>query len=61
VKASLSWLRELVALPNDIGLIRDTLDDLGLVVEGIEEVGAGLSDVVAAIASVDPVMGGVDR
>jgi len=61
VKASLSWLRDLIALPNDIGLIRDTLDDLGLVVEGIEEVGAGLSDVVAARVDEIHAIEGADR
>lgn len=61
MKASLSWLRDLVALPNDIGLIRDTLDDLGLVVEGIEEVGAGLSDVVAARVDEIHAIEGADR
>ncbi|MEI8148825.1 MAG: phenylalanine--tRNA ligase subunit beta, partial [Actinomycetes bacterium] len=61
MKASLSWLRDLVALPNDIGLIRDTLDDLGLVVEGIEEVGAGLSDVVAARVAEIHAIEGADR
>lgn len=61
MKASLSWLRDLVALPNDIGLIRDTLDDLGLVVEGIEEVGAGLSDVVAVRVDEIHSIEGADR
>ena len=61
MKASLSWLRELVELPNDIGLIRDTLDDLGLVVEGVEEVGAGLSDVIVARVDEIHAIEGADR
>ena len=61
MKASLSWLRDLVTLPNDIGLLRDTLDDLGLVVEGVEEVGAGLSDVIVARVEEIHAIEGADR
>ena len=61
MRASLSWLQDLVALPSDIGLLRDTLDDLGLVVEGIEEVGVGLSDVVAVRVDEIHAIEGADR
>jgi phenylalanyl-tRNA synthetase beta chain len=46
VRAPLSWLRDFAPFPDDVGLLRDALDDLGLVVEAIEHVGEGLEDVV---------------
>jgi phenylalanyl-tRNA synthetase beta chain len=48
VKISLNWLREFVDLPESADQLRPTLDDLGLVVEGIDYVGEGLDDVVVA-------------
>jgi phenylalanyl-tRNA synthetase beta chain len=48
VKISLNWLREFVELNESADELRPTLDDLGLVVEGIEYVGEGLDDVVVA-------------
>jgi phenylalanyl-tRNA synthetase beta chain len=48
VRAPLSWLRDFAPFPDDVGALRDALDDLGLVVEGIEHVGEGLEDVVVA-------------
>jgi len=41
VKISLSWLREFVDITESTE-IRVILDDLGLVVEGVERVGEGL-------------------
>ena len=48
MRISLSWLREFVELPESVDELRVVLDDLGLVVEGIEYVGEGLKDVVVA-------------
>ncbi len=46
--APLSWLRDFAAFPDDIPGLTAALDDLGLVVEGVEHVGEGLGDVVVA-------------
>jgi phenylalanyl-tRNA synthetase beta chain len=48
MRAPLSWLRDFADFPDDIALLRATLDDLGLVVEDVEIVGEGLADVVVA-------------
>jgi len=42
MRAPLSWLRDFADFPDDVGLLRATLDDLGLVVEDVELVGEGL-------------------
>jgi len=42
VKISLSWLREFVDITESTEELRVILDDLGLVVEGVERVGEGL-------------------
>jgi phenylalanyl-tRNA synthetase beta chain len=44
----LSWLRDFTPLPDDVDLIVDTCNGLGLVVEGVDHVGAGVRDVVVA-------------
>ncbi len=49
--APLSWLKDFAPFPDDIALLRSTLDDLGLVVEGVEIVGEGLNDVIVAKVS----------
>jgi phenylalanyl-tRNA synthetase beta chain len=61
VRVPLSWLREFVDLPESVEALREALDDLGLVVEGIERVGEGLEDVV--VARVDEIRSikGADR
>lgn len=46
--APLSWLRDYAPLDAPVDRLATTLSELGLVVEGIEEVGAGLGDVVVA-------------
>lgn len=61
MRAPLSWLREFVALPESIEEIRAALDDLGLVVEGIERVGEGLEDVVVARVDEISAIDGADR
>jgi phenylalanyl-tRNA synthetase beta chain len=48
MRTPLSWLKDFADFPDDIELLRATLDDLGLVVEGVEIVGEGLDDVVVA-------------
>jgi phenylalanyl-tRNA synthetase beta chain len=61
VKVPLSWLRDFAAFdldPKELGLV---FDDLGMVVEGIEHVGAGLDGVVVAkILDIQPIQG-LDR
>ncbi len=61
MKISLAWLREFVDLPESAEELRPVLDDLGLVVEGIERVGEGLDDVI--VARIDDVRAikGADR
>ena len=48
MRVPLSWLRDFAPFPGDAALIAATLDDLGLVVEGVDLVGDGLGDVVVA-------------
>ncbi|HUE61119.1 MAG TPA: phenylalanine--tRNA ligase subunit beta [Acidimicrobiales bacterium] len=48
MRAPLSWLRDYAALDADPSDLAIALSELGLVVEGVERVGAGLEDVVVA-------------
>jgi phenylalanyl-tRNA synthetase beta chain len=48
MRAPLSWLRDYAALDADPDQLATALSELGLVVEGVERVGAGLGDVVVA-------------
>jgi phenylalanyl-tRNA synthetase beta chain len=58
VRAPLSWLRDFAPFPDDIGVLRDALDDLGLVVEAVERVGEGLGDVVVSrVLEIRPIKG----
>jgi phenylalanyl-tRNA synthetase beta chain len=58
VRAPLSWLRDFAPFPDDVGVLRDALDDLGLVVEAIEHVGEGLEDVVVGrVLDIRPIKG----
>ena len=59
--APLSWLKDFAPFPDDIALLRSTLDDLGLVVEGVEIVGEGLNDVIVAKVSTISAIEGADR
>jgi phenylalanyl-tRNA synthetase beta chain len=61
VRIALSWLTEFVDLHESPEELRPVLDDLGLVVEDIEYVGAGLEDVV--VARIDEIQSikGADR
>ena len=61
MKVPLSWLREFVDLPEDLAQLRNELDDLGLVVEGVEQIGEGLSDVVVARIHEIHAIEGADR
>jgi phenylalanyl-tRNA synthetase beta chain len=58
VRAPLSWLRDFAPFPDDVGSLRDALDDLGLVVEAVEHVGEGLGDVVVSrVLEIRPIEG----
>ncbi len=58
MRAPLSWLRDFAPFPDDLGVLRAALDDLGLVVEGIEHVGEGLGDVVVSrVLEIRPIEG----
>ena len=58
MRVPLSWLRDFAAFPDDVGVVRAALDDLGLVVEAIEHVGEGLGDVVVArVLEISPIEG----
>ncbi len=57
----LSWLRDFTPLPDDVDLLVDTCNALGLVVEGVEFVGAGVKDVVVAKVLEVNLIEGADR
>ncbi|HEX3946851.1 MAG TPA: phenylalanine--tRNA ligase subunit beta, partial [Acidimicrobiales bacterium] len=63
MKAPLSWLRDFAPFPTDTdpGELAAVLDDLGLVVEGIERVGEGLDGVVVARVDEIAAIPGADR
>jgi phenylalanyl-tRNA synthetase beta chain len=58
VRVPLSWLRDFAPFEGDPADLAAALDDLGLVVEGVERVGEGLSDVVIAqVGEITPIEG----
>jgi phenylalanyl-tRNA synthetase beta chain len=61
VRVPLSWLRDFAPFPGDAALVAATLDDLGLVVEGVDVVGEGLGDVVVARIEEVTAIEGADR
>ena len=61
MRAPLSWLRDFAPFPDDIGVLAAALDDLGLVVEGVERVGEGLEDVVVSRVTEITAIKGADR
>jgi len=61
VRVPLSWLRDFAPFPADAAAIAATLDDLGLVVEGIERTGEGLDDVVLARVEEITAIEGADK
>ena len=48
MKALLSWLNELAPVGDDVAALADTMNELGLAVDGIETVGAPIDGVVVA-------------
>lgn len=61
MRAPLSWLRDFAPFPDDIASLVATLDDLGLVVEGVERVGEGIDDVVVVEVRAIAPIAGADR
>ena len=61
MKIALSWLQEFVPIHEPPDELRSVLDDLGLVVEGIDVVGEGLEDVVVARVVAIQSIEGADR
>jgi phenylalanyl-tRNA synthetase beta chain len=58
VRVPLSWLRDFAPFEGDPADLAAALDDLGLVVEGIEQVGEGLADVVVVrVEEIAPIEG----
>ncbi len=61
MRIPLSWLRDFVELHESVAELTEILDDLGLVVEGVETVGEGLEDVVVARVDEIRAIEGADR
>jgi phenylalanyl-tRNA synthetase beta chain len=58
VLVPLSWISDFAPFGSDAPMLADTLDDLGLVVEGVRYVGEGLGDVVVArVLEIDAIAG----
>ncbi len=61
MRVPLSWLRDFAPFDGDATGLAAHLDDLGLVVEGIEHIGEGLDDVVVARVGEIAAIEGADR
>src|SRR5579875_2133838 len=62
MKTPLSWLRDFAPFDtSEVSRLVTTLDELGLVVEGVERVGEGLGDVVVALVEGIDAIPGADR
>jgi phenylalanyl-tRNA synthetase beta chain len=61
VRVPLSWLRDFAPFDGEPADLAATLDDLGLVVEGIEHIGEGLDDIVVARVDEISAIEGADR
>ena len=61
MRVPLSWLRDFAPFDGQPADLAATLDDLGLVVEGIELVGEGLDDIVVARVEEISAIEGADR
>ena len=61
MKIARSWLESFVTLHETNDELRDVLDDLGLVVEGVQIVGEGLGDVLVARVLTVSSIAGADR
>ncbi|HEX4216749.1 MAG TPA: phenylalanine--tRNA ligase subunit beta, partial [Acidimicrobiales bacterium] len=61
MRVPLSWLRDFAPFDGEPADLAATLDDLGLVVEGIEQIGEGLDDIVVARVDEISAIEGADR
>ena len=61
MRVPLSWIRDFAPVEGDAATLAATLDDLGLVVEGITRVGEGLERVVVARVVTIAAIPGADR
>ncbi|HEY2566064.1 MAG TPA: hypothetical protein VGI44_20310 [Acidimicrobiales bacterium] len=61
MRVPLSWLRDFAPFDGEPADLAATLDDLGLVVEGIEPIGEGLDDIVVARVDEISAIEGADR
>jgi len=61
VRAPLSWLRDFAPFEGDPKELAAALDDLGLVVEGVEVIGERLDDIVVARVTEISAIEGKDR
>ena len=58
MKVPVSWLQAYLGDLGDLDALTASLDDLGLVVEGVERIGAGLDDVVVVrVEAISPIEG----
>ncbi len=58
MRAPLSWLQDFAPIEADVDALVDALDDLGLIVEGVERVGTGLDQVVVSrVLEISPIAG----
>ena len=58
MRAPLSWLKEFAPIDADLDVLVPALDDLGLIVEGVERVGEGLEEIVVVrVLEVAPIEG----
>ena len=61
MRAPLSWLRDFAQFPDDAGELVAALDDLGLVVEGVEHIGEGLESIVVSRVTEITAIKGADK
>ncbi len=61
MRVPLSWLRDFAPFPADARALGLVFDDLGMVVEAIEEIGGGLDGVVVARINTIEAIAGLDR
>lgn len=61
MRAPLSWLKDFAPFDAPPAVLAETLDDLGLVVEGVEHIGEGLEGVVVARVDGIAAIAGADR
>ncbi len=58
MKVSLNWMREFAPIESSPSEVRDILDDIGLVVESVTSIGAGLDRVVVCqVLDISPIEG----